>query len=228
MQATAPHLRSVIDQDGAVILDVQRDTMLTLNSTGAYIWQRLQQGKLIDEIIRDLAQDSGVDLNVVDRDVHDFLEQLKSKHLLREQERNHPQAYSVTRCFDERLHEYRVLLVLPATRQILVSNDCGTLRLPHLTIPKWTRPAETLTEAIDEKWHISSAVIDFFIGDADQPPCAVIEVRQAGRQCPELDPISVEADTAGISNLSDRERDTVRDILRVIADRGVHSRALAG
>jgi len=90
MQTTATHLRSVVDQDGAVILDVQHDRMLTLNSTGAYIWQRLQQGKLIDEIIRELAQDSGVDVNVVNRDVHDFLEQLKSKHLVREAEREQP------------------------------------------------------------------------------------------------------------------------------------------
>lgn len=87
MQTTAPHLRSVVDQDGAVILDVEHDTMLTLNSTGGYIWQRLQQGKLIDEIIRELSHDSGVDLAVVDRDVHNFLEQLKSKHLLNESER---------------------------------------------------------------------------------------------------------------------------------------------
>jgi hypothetical protein len=82
MNTTAPHLRSIVDQDGAVILDVERDNMLTLNPTGAYIWQRLQQGKLIDEIVQELAHDSGVELSVVDRDVHTFLEQLKSKHLL--------------------------------------------------------------------------------------------------------------------------------------------------
>lgn len=90
MQTTAPRLRSVIDQDGAVILDIEHDTMLTLNSTGGYIWQRLQQGKLIDEIVRELARDTGTDLAAVDRDVHDFLEQLKSKHLLTETERSRP------------------------------------------------------------------------------------------------------------------------------------------
>lgn len=90
MQTTAPHLRSVIDQDGAVILDIEHDTMLTLSSTGGYIWERLQQGKLIDEIVRELARDTGTDLAAVDRDVHDFLEQLKSKHLLAETERGRP------------------------------------------------------------------------------------------------------------------------------------------
>ena len=87
MQTTAPHLRSVIDQDGAVILDIEHDTMLSLNPTGGYIWQRLQQGKLVDEIVRELARDTGADLAAVDRDVHVFLEQLKSKHLLRDPER---------------------------------------------------------------------------------------------------------------------------------------------
>lgn len=84
MNRTAPRLRSFVDQDGAVILDVDRDAMLTLNSTGGYIWQRLQQGKLIDEIVKELAHDSGVEASVVDRDVHSFVEQLKSKHLLRD------------------------------------------------------------------------------------------------------------------------------------------------
>ena len=92
MQTTAPHLRSVVDQDGAVILDIEHDTMLTLNSTGGYIWQRLQQGKLIDEIVSELARDTGADLAAVDRDVHVFLEQLKSKHLLRDAEREPQQA----------------------------------------------------------------------------------------------------------------------------------------
>ena|SRR6266436_634367 len=90
MLITAPHLRSVVDHDGAVILDIPHDTMLTLNSTGGYIWQKLEQGKLIDEIVSELSRDTGVDLAVVDRDVHAFLEQLKSKHLLAEAEQIRP------------------------------------------------------------------------------------------------------------------------------------------
>lgn len=34
MLAPAAHLRSIIDHDGAVILDIEHDAMLTLNSTG--------------------------------------------------------------------------------------------------------------------------------------------------------------------------------------------------
>lgn len=82
MLAPAAHLRSIIDHDGAVILDIEHDAMLTLNSTGGYVWEKLKQGKLIDEIIRELASETGADPVAVDRDVHAFLDELKSKHLL--------------------------------------------------------------------------------------------------------------------------------------------------
>jgi hypothetical protein len=82
MPAPAVHLRSIIDRDGAVILDVEHDAMLTLNSTGGYVWERLKQGKLIDEIICELARETNTDPTTVDRDVHAFIDELKSKHLL--------------------------------------------------------------------------------------------------------------------------------------------------
>ena len=81
MATLRPHLRSVVDHDGAVILDIEHDAMLTINSTGSYVWQRLQQGKQIDEIIRELAGETGADPLTVDRDVHTFLDELKAKHL---------------------------------------------------------------------------------------------------------------------------------------------------
>jgi Coenzyme PQQ synthesis protein D (PqqD) len=81
MLAPAEHLRSVIDHDGAVILDIEHDAMLTLNSTGAYVWEKLRQGKLVDEIVAELALETGADSATVDRDVHAFLDELKSKRL---------------------------------------------------------------------------------------------------------------------------------------------------
>lgn len=81
MATLRPHLRSVVDHDGAVILDIEHDAMLTINSTGSYVWERLQQGKQIDEIIRELAGETGADPLTVDRDVHTFLDELKAKHL---------------------------------------------------------------------------------------------------------------------------------------------------
>jgi len=82
MPAPAKHLRSIIDHDGAVILDIEHDAMLTLNSTGGFVWERLRQGRLIDEIISELAAETGADPIAVDRDVRVFIDGLKSKHLL--------------------------------------------------------------------------------------------------------------------------------------------------
>jgi hypothetical protein len=82
MDRTLPHLRSVVSQDGAIILDIKNNTLLTLNPTGGYIWARLRQGKCLDDIICDLARDTGMALAVVERDVDHFLEELKSKGVL--------------------------------------------------------------------------------------------------------------------------------------------------
>ena len=82
MSCQSPHLRSVVDADGAVILDLERNSMLTLNSTGGYILDKLQQGKAVDDIIRELADETFTDLAIVERDVRDFLDELKSKRLV--------------------------------------------------------------------------------------------------------------------------------------------------
>ena len=83
MSSSSTHLRSVVDQDGAVILDMERNAMSTLNPTGGYVWDGLQRGKPVDDIISDLARETGTDVVIVDRDVRDFIEELRSKHLLK-------------------------------------------------------------------------------------------------------------------------------------------------
>jgi len=82
MITVAPHIRSIVDHDGAVILDIPRNTMTTLDSTGAYVWERLQRGLQVDAIVRELAHDTGAEESGVAKDVEEFMEQLKSKHLL--------------------------------------------------------------------------------------------------------------------------------------------------
>ena len=82
MITVAPHIRSIVDHDGAVILDAPRNSMTTLDSSGAYIWERLQRGLQVDAIVAELARDTGEDELVVARDVEEFMEQLKSKHLV--------------------------------------------------------------------------------------------------------------------------------------------------
>ncbi len=75
-------LRTVVNQDGAAILDVSRNQIITLNSTGGYIWERLQQGRTVEDAIHDLSIESSTDLAVVERGVHAFLDQLRAGRLL--------------------------------------------------------------------------------------------------------------------------------------------------
>ena len=49
---------------------------------GGYIWERLQQGRSIDDIIQEIVQETSADQAQVERDVHEFLEQLKSRQLI--------------------------------------------------------------------------------------------------------------------------------------------------
>lgn len=74
-------LHTVVDQDGAAILDIEHGLISTLNSTGAYVWQRLERGEPIETIIVNLARETGEDRLVVARDVREFTETLKSHHL---------------------------------------------------------------------------------------------------------------------------------------------------
>lgn len=82
MLPSPPHLRTVVNQDGAAVLDVSRNQITTLNSTGGFVWERLQQGRTVEQAIQDLATESNTDPAVVERGVHAFLEQLRSEHLL--------------------------------------------------------------------------------------------------------------------------------------------------
>jgi hypothetical protein len=82
MITIVPKLRSVVDHDGAVILDISGNAVTTLNPTGGYIWQRLDRGMSVDEISSELAFDTGSSQATVARDVTTFIEELKSKHLV--------------------------------------------------------------------------------------------------------------------------------------------------
>jgi hypothetical protein len=75
-------LRTVVDQDGGVILDIEHGLISTLNPTGAYVWQGLQRRESVETIISDLAHETGEEALTVERDVHAFVEDLKQKSLL--------------------------------------------------------------------------------------------------------------------------------------------------
>ncbi len=82
MVSQAPNLKAIVNEDGAVILDIERDSMSTLNPTGAYVWQGLQRGETIETIIANLARDTGEDHLLVERDLRQFVAELQQKQLM--------------------------------------------------------------------------------------------------------------------------------------------------
>jgi len=82
MSEIPQNIQSIVDQDGAVVLDIEHNVMVTLNSTGAFIWDGLRRGKLLDDIIRELALETGTAVDRIDHDMHSFINELKSQHLL--------------------------------------------------------------------------------------------------------------------------------------------------
>lgn len=82
MPVVKPDLRSLVTADGAMILDIAADEMTTLNSTGGYVWARLKEGRTVEEIVAELAFETGQDPLRVTADVHEFIDRLAEKHLV--------------------------------------------------------------------------------------------------------------------------------------------------
>jgi len=73
---------TAINPDGASIMDISRNQITVLNSTGEFIWTRLQRGETIENVICELAELSNTSKDVVAADAQKFLDQLAIEHLL--------------------------------------------------------------------------------------------------------------------------------------------------
>jgi hypothetical protein len=73
--------RTVVNEDGAAVLDTHSGVITTLNTTGAYIWQALQRGDSAELIASNLARETGEDLAAIEPGVAAFLAELKDHDL---------------------------------------------------------------------------------------------------------------------------------------------------
>jgi hypothetical protein len=76
MSEIRTQLHSISDTDGTVILDVERNRLVTLNPTASFIWERLGRGRSIDVIVEELSRATAADPLVVKDDVRTFVDQL--------------------------------------------------------------------------------------------------------------------------------------------------------
>lgn len=82
MDSIDSSIRFISDHDGAVLLDIERDQFFSLNPMGSLIWRRLEEGAPLDRIKAAIAEETGMDLSVVESDVDEFIAELKAKKLL--------------------------------------------------------------------------------------------------------------------------------------------------
>ena len=81
MRDSSTHLRTIVNQDGAVILNSTAGTITTLNSTGAFVWQGLERGESADVIAQNLARDTGEEVAVIRNDLLVFIDSMKKTKL---------------------------------------------------------------------------------------------------------------------------------------------------
>jgi hypothetical protein len=73
-------------QDGVVLLDVQQGLCFPLDQVGTLIWKRIELGYQIGEIAQYISETYQIPLEQASYDVHEFVQQLQSKHLVHEQQ----------------------------------------------------------------------------------------------------------------------------------------------
>jgi hypothetical protein len=108
---------------------------------------------------------------------------------------------------------YRLAFILPESRHLLVMQADGARELPTIDIPLWRRPAEHLTRLIEERWQITTVVLDVVADESLPTPCAIVEVRNPSweftKECFRVAGV----DDLPNSSLAESERGTLQSIL---------------
>jgi hypothetical protein len=81
----AKGVRETVNQDGAVLLDIEQGLCFSLNPVGARTWELVKDGRSLDEIADSLEKEFHLPRPQIFADVSDFLMQLKMMRLVDEQ-----------------------------------------------------------------------------------------------------------------------------------------------
>lgn len=82
MYRVSATVRSTHNQDGAIVLDIERGRVLRLNVTASLIFERLQQGQAQSQIVDGIVQQFGMSREIVRADVTEFLKLLEQQGLV--------------------------------------------------------------------------------------------------------------------------------------------------
>lgn len=81
----AKGVRETINQDGAVLLDIEQGLCFSVNPVGAKIWEMIKKESSLEEIADALEQEFHLPRTQLLADISDFVKQLETMHLVGEQ-----------------------------------------------------------------------------------------------------------------------------------------------
>jgi hypothetical protein len=84
MHRVSGGVRSAHGQDGAIVLDVQQGKMFNLNRVGSRILELIESGSDEPEIVNLISQEFSTSREVVENDVREFIESLRTHKLVSE------------------------------------------------------------------------------------------------------------------------------------------------
>jgi hypothetical protein len=113
--------------------------------------------------------------------------------------------------------EYRAVLIDGHSKRVLAIATAAGPLLPRVSIPPYTRVAESLTEAIDLRYNLRTIQLCSLPDREQYNCCAVLEI--VGMQQAMRGPLSfVELDEIASNELTSEERATIQKIMKGVAD----------
>ena len=82
MYRVSTTVRSAQNQDGTLVLDIERGRILRLNVTGSLIFQRLQHSQTEPQIIDGITREFHISREIARRDVGEFLKSMEQVGLV--------------------------------------------------------------------------------------------------------------------------------------------------
>jgi hypothetical protein len=76
---------------------------------------------------------------------------------------------------------YRLMLASPLTRRVFAEEVALAPRLPRVSIQRWTRAAEQIQAAIEQRWGFKIIVLDFLENKSGRERLAIAELRSHDR-----------------------------------------------
>jgi hypothetical protein len=78
----ATNIRSTGNVDGGILMDVEQDAMIGLNTTASFICTGLRRGLSTTEIAQELADITGESFSIIEADVTEFIASMQSDNFL--------------------------------------------------------------------------------------------------------------------------------------------------